>query len=720
MIHFRLKYLFLSASLGLASSFLHSMDDPFEAIKAQEAAQPKTVHIDSLRAFFIHANAQLFEEAQEFLDKASARAIEISRDTTGKSPTYDTVLHVAIRLKRQDWIDTLINYTLLLNVTNRVGDSPLDLAIQEQNILLIQKLMSAGSKVTRNTVRHALKCAQIQILALIVRDPKTFAPDLEALSKKVTPWLLFESAACPSLQGLRYALETYGTRDINFQEKTGYKQTALHCAVRAGSKDCVQLLLQHGANPLLVDSYNKTPLQDAQALMQSPSATLVLKEGESRQDYYQPIIQSLSEAEGKWRADMVETKSPSSSLGTTSFDNFFLFFEQKAYLEASDIFDKASRESIVNACNPVNGNTVLHTAIAHKHPYWFNRCRQYKELLNVVNNEQDTPLDLALRVSYLEGIEPLLNAGSLISAHTIEIALLYSGPSDIQRIFGAQSSFDQELKDLMARPGWLLCKCARFGNIAGIKYVLGEEGSRNINSPDIDDITPLEFAVWAGHPGCVRTLLAWGAMPIVYDDGETLLDATRRHAQDNAPLLYKPEYLTLEEAHQEIIEVLEEAITKEPIKAVEKVGDVRAQEDNDVEIPASSTEQAYQEIIEVLEKVATKKTVKEVEKADDISEQKDNDVEIPASSTQTTIGQADQSGKKTLTHNAPTTLTHIPSQNPHVPASIMRASWYRMGGVLVVAAAGVAVYWKHVQSKQEKQEPAPEKDSTKIEEQVLL
>jgi len=53
-----------------------------------------------------------------------------------------------------------------------------------------------------------------------------------------------------------------GTTDVNYQSFDG--KTALHIAAAGGHLNCLKALLEHGANPNIIDSWFETPLFSGQ------------------------------------------------------------------------------------------------------------------------------------------------------------------------------------------------------------------------------------------------------------------------------------------------------------------------------------------------------------------------------------------------------------------------------------------------------------------------
>jgi ankyrin repeat protein len=576
--------LFFLAFSFYAMSLVAMDNDPFNT--------PQKIDIDSLRGFFIYAKAGQFDVAQQRLDDASSKAIEIGRDTDGKQPTFDSALHLAIRLKKQGWIDQLIVHKTLLNETNKVGDSPLDLAIKEQNINVVTQLINAGSAITRNSLRQALTLPNSTMLSIILQDMNKFAEDLAEYSK-LPAWLLFESAFYASSQGILYALNAYGNNNINFQDKT-YQQTVLHVAAHAGCNECITILLHHGANPLIKNKYNETPLQQAQASLHALAKPQKMREGESSEQYYKPIILELGKAEAEWRAMTTAPATQAATASTPSIqqdvsadddadwkvtvpdqkqnplDLFFVYARQGKLIDAEKCLLNASANEIITARDDerskATGDTVLHVAIKLKRNNWINQLIQHTALLTVVNNDNDTPLDTALMQEDIPVtvVEQLLNAGSAITRHTLMRVLTQPHADLLELIVRNNQLFDVPLTKFSSTVrSWLLFESAHWASPHGITYALNKDGADYINDRDSNSgRTPLHTAVVAGCNECIALLLKHGANPLIKDgkDKTALQLAQEAVKYLHPPLrMHMPEGQKIKEWYAPIIAQLESA-----------------------------------------------------------------------------------------------------------------------------------------------------------------
>lgn len=284
---------------------LVAMDnDPLSVDDDWKVTLPQTKH-NPLDLFFVYARQQKLAEAEERLLSASEQEIITSRDDETSKATGDTVLHVAIKLKRQKWVNLLIKHTALLTVMNYEHDTPLDTALAQQDIPLaiVEQLLNAGSPISRHTIMRVLTQPRVDLIQIIIRNDQLFDAELTRHSNTMRGWLLFDSAHWASPHGITYALDKGGADYINDRDNNSGR-TPLHTAVTAGCKECIALLLKHGANPLITDRQDKTALQLAQQAVRGlhPPLHMDMPEGEKIKEWYAPIITQLTQAEVEWRA----------------------------------------------------------------------------------------------------------------------------------------------------------------------------------------------------------------------------------------------------------------------------------------------------------------------------------------------------------------------------------------------------------------------------------
>ena len=73
---------------------------------------------------------------------------------------------------------------------------------------------------------------------------------------------LHQAASSGKVEDLDYLLKRTGNAHVNSRANSGY--TPLHLAASSGHKDCVRLLIEHGADINTVDEYEKAPWEVAE------------------------------------------------------------------------------------------------------------------------------------------------------------------------------------------------------------------------------------------------------------------------------------------------------------------------------------------------------------------------------------------------------------------------------------------------------------------------
>ena len=125
------------------------------------------------------------------------------------------------------------------NARGRYDDTPLSFAVSEASIPTIQLLLDRGGDIQDGQLLHYAIW-------------RTTADRLEVLQ-----YLLNQGVAQTAINKIKYQ-DIPQDYQLNKYSEIG---TPLHDAVRVGSLDTVQWLVEHGANPLQEDPRGRVPLQ---------------------------------------------------------------------------------------------------------------------------------------------------------------------------------------------------------------------------------------------------------------------------------------------------------------------------------------------------------------------------------------------------------------------------------------------------------------------------
>src|SRR5262245_3400117 len=240
-------------------------------------------------------------EAVQNVDKAAVRLlIRKGADINVAAPDGSSALHWAVNRDDLELVELLLRAGATVDATNRYGVTPLALACENGNAEIIERLLNAGADA--NTMlaggETALMTAAPTGRADAIRVLSTHGADTNARDRRgqtALMWaaaknnapavrLLIESGADVNARTRTIAVESKGQTEFGGQREaltsappTGF--TPLLFAVRAGSLDAVQVLLDAGAdvNDAVSDGQNALILATANAHWQM--AVLLLDRG---------------------------------------------------------------------------------------------------------------------------------------------------------------------------------------------------------------------------------------------------------------------------------------------------------------------------------------------------------------------------------------------------------------------------------------------------------
>ena len=159
-----------------------------------------------------------------------------------ESAGEDQPLHYAVRSKSNTVVDELINSGADLNALNSIGDTPLNIAVSENNVDAIRLLLRRGADLNLNSKGKRF------------RPPASVAAHYRNLSVLI---LLLETGANP-----------------NLPDELG--QTAIHAAALApDAAPLVEVLIKHGCNADVTDKLGQSPIFLA-VLSENVSAVRIL------------------------------------------------------------------------------------------------------------------------------------------------------------------------------------------------------------------------------------------------------------------------------------------------------------------------------------------------------------------------------------------------------------------------------------------------------------
>ena len=112
----------------------------------------------------------------------------------------------------------------------------------------LHKLCQDGN--LKKVKKHTEQLSDVELVALSGRTDPVFCYTA-----------LHQAASGGKVEVLAYLLKRTGNAHVNCRANSGY--TPLHLAASSGHKDCVRLLIEHGANINTVDEYGKDSMANS-------------------------------------------------------------------------------------------------------------------------------------------------------------------------------------------------------------------------------------------------------------------------------------------------------------------------------------------------------------------------------------------------------------------------------------------------------------------------
>ena len=224
--------------------------------------------------------------------------LEAGADITYTMSNGDNLLHYALRLNQTDSAQLLIRHGIAVNQKNKQGWTPLDIA-QHKNMGRAVTALQRRQAVNGAGSQPPIILPNVQLLAEQMSDASTLSPLasavvngnnalLEQLVKRDPDSLHEPLPDGLSLLGLAVrhndpamvdALLALGV-DVNAGAYKG--TTALHVAARLERDDMLEMLLDHGADPLLQDDTGKDVIHAAIDQKRDRQALVLLQQLQDR------------------------------------------------------------------------------------------------------------------------------------------------------------------------------------------------------------------------------------------------------------------------------------------------------------------------------------------------------------------------------------------------------------------------------------------------------
>ncbi len=299
-------------------------------------------------------------------------------DLTQKDMYGDTVLHTAAMLKiNTQLINLLTQNGADINARNKEGVTPLEIAIQQQDVETIRLFTSYGANIhsgdiNKETPLTLALASNTEIFEAVVNESNIMTQDSEGN----TP-LHVAISRNAALDKIQYIVSL--TDDVNMRNSEG--NNALFLAIMKNRQKVGEMLLVKNADIFATNTNNNSPLR------------LALKYGGTIQDW---LITS-------------RTIRSTDGSGNTVL-HYAAEWEYKDAIEALLI-----KGADINAKN-ANGETCLFSAVKTNNPQIIQTVLDGGASVKERDNLGSTPLHTAVRWDAIESIKKLIELGVNINA----------------------------------------------------------------------------------------------------------------------------------------------------------------------------------------------------------------------------------------------------------------------------------------------------------------
>jgi ankyrin repeat protein len=276
------------------------------------------------------------------------------------------------------------------------GESLLDFTTSQQNIefFLDKGLAFKDNETLNKALHHCLDNPQMLQKLITMGGDVNYYFDRRSLLHAV---IRNYNEAC-----LVLLLENHADID----KKDGWEDTPLHDAADTGNPEAVQLLLQYHARQDITNGKEQTPID------------IALKHcNESNKNKYSKIYTALLSDESfvlpfreksyKMALSLIELNDweAFSLLIDKGLDvNYFnsemgsLIHHTTGLSEEGFLHTLIKAKADIDKQHPSSGNTALHRAILNKNTFSVQLLRKHHAQLDIKNNAEETPVELALRL----------------------------------------------------------------------------------------------------------------------------------------------------------------------------------------------------------------------------------------------------------------------------------------------------------------------------------
>ncbi|KAJ5437931.1 uncharacterized protein N7458_008929 [Penicillium daleae] len=401
--------------------------------------------------------------------------LDINKGSRSRRTT--ALMHAALGNEREV-VDALLTHPAIdINAQDKAGSTALLMAAEDGHRHIVESLLDhrADTEVQQEgslgtALNRAIDYNWIPVVELLLdRGANVHHKDVFQRG------MLHSAAINARSEIIDILLKFDSTLNVNMQDVNG--KTTLHDAARSGSAATVRILLTHGADPTIKDSYGRTPIYVARETNQ----TAILE-----------ILRVARLAEKKRATDAeLPSKAPQRTATGTIIQSPMRTDTEFSVNEPLSIWALSSAESIeelrtrlpiataseISAQDPDVGDSALHYSATRNNVEIARLLIEFGAPLNLSNNYGRTPLHLAALYNSTEVANILIDAGAEVNLKDIwgESAL------------STATVYDESISAVLVDRGAAL-----------------PQDRRELN-------TILDIAVMSGNKGAVRKLVTAGA-----------------------------------------------------------------------------------------------------------------------------------------------------------------------------------------------------------------
>ncbi|MBF0297438.1 MAG: ankyrin repeat domain-containing protein [Oligoflexia bacterium] len=262
-----------------------------------------------------------------FISHSFSSEVKTDKKTEPRDIYDNTPLSLAIKNNNTEMAKLLINNGTKINSRNYVGNTPLIMAATNGNFQIIKTLFEKG---VLDNLKNLEDQTALDIVIKTIKDKKNilktrsifhtdkyvkYQKEALKLNIEIATWMKEAIKLRKSPKGINDAIKKkdfneikkYLQAGVNLEVKTfWHNDTPLIKAVRVGDLKIITALLDHGANPTVINSKQETPL------------SLAEKNGDK------DIIEAIKKAQINFKAK--KTTSTSTSTSTVSSDRDLVSF----------------------------------------------------------------------------------------------------------------------------------------------------------------------------------------------------------------------------------------------------------------------------------------------------------------------------------------------------------------------------------------------------------